>query len=237
VHPEVILRMATDREVRLVQDGNELLEVLLESLDRLNEKLQGETPSVQFLWYPSGHKQKKPIDENSLSDFVKIHFDDDLKKRGIIANREVEIRSGPRTGSGERTDLHIDATTQSPDNMALDVLTVIVETKGCWHSQLDQAMETQLADRYLRDNACRFGIYLVGWFNCPHWDRHDPRSRTAPSLTLEEAREQFQLQAVDLSTRQDVTIRSYVLNTSLRHWEQASLIEAGRHLPPHWLNL
>ena len=90
---------------------------------------------------------------------------------------------------------------------------VIVETKGCWNAQLNTAMETQLKEQYLKDNKCEYGVYLVGWFNCPQWDVLD--SRTPPAETLEEARKRFDDQATALSTA-GITIRAFVLNTALR---------------------
>jgi hypothetical protein len=76
--------------------------VLIESLQRLEEKLQGETPAAQFLWDQDGGSYR-PKDEKSFSDYVKIYLEDDLTVRGIIVNREVEIHRG------ERTDIHVDA--------------------------------------------------------------------------------------------------------------------------------
>ncbi len=47
--------------------------------------------------------------EESFSDFVAGHLQDDLKARGIIINREVQIRrSLPRT-EGQKTDVRVDA--------------------------------------------------------------------------------------------------------------------------------
>lgn len=76
-------------------------------------------------------------------------------------------------------------------------------------------METQLVNRYLADNACSYGLYLVGWFNCQQWDQKDSRKSKAPKMTLEEARKMFDDQAVKLSPSGNV-VRAYVLNTALR---------------------
>jgi hypothetical protein len=45
-----ILRITSNQQDRLVQNGDQLLDVLIESLKRLEAKLQGETPTAQFLW-------------------------------------------------------------------------------------------------------------------------------------------------------------------------------------------
>jgi len=211
---EDLIALAQEQERRYVQNGDQLLRIVIESLERLNVKLQGETPAVAFLWNKQADGKLRPKDENELSDFVKLHLEDDLKKTGIIVNREVQIRRGYKPGGkGEITDLHVDAISLDPQRKILDVVTVIVETKGCWNAQLNTAMETQLKEQYLKDNKCEYGVYLVGWFNCPQWDASD--SRKPPAETLEEARKRFDDQATALSTVR-ITIRAFVLNTALR---------------------
>jgi hypothetical protein len=95
-----------------------------------------------------------------------------------------------------------------------DSVTVIIEAKGSWHSDLEQAMETQLLDRYLKDNRCQDGLYLVGWFNCGLWDDSDYRKKQAPKLTPEQAQTKFTAQALDLSKRGKL-IKALVVNTAL----------------------
>jgi predicted NACHT family NTPase len=222
-NPEAILAMARDKERRLVQNGEQLLAVIRESLLRLQETLHGETPARIFLWneIPDGNGKKRyqPKDENSLSDYVKLHLERDLKERGIIVLREVEIRRSTVGGeSGERTDLYIEAYLPGSNHMKIDTLTVIIEVKGCWHKEINRAMQTQLVERYLRENSCQHGLYLVGWFNCPQWDRSDYRKADAPRITLEEARSRYQFQA-ELLTEQSparLLVRSFVLDIALR---------------------
>jgi hypothetical protein len=106
-----ILKIAHDHESRLVQNGDQLLDVLVDALTRLQQKLHGETPAAIFLW----NKVKEvfePKDENELSNYVKLHLDADLKERGIIVNREVQIRRGDTSFTGQATDIHVDAVTK-----------------------------------------------------------------------------------------------------------------------------
>lgn len=219
--PGAILKLAENMAARLVQSGAQLLDVLIESLTRLQEELQGETPSYQDLWNGWGPKKKKlyrPKDENELSNYVKRFLDRDLVGRVIIANREVELRPSTGGNPGERTDIHVDAFLPNHRGEPASTLTAIIEVKGCWHEELFQAMETQLVDRYLKENPCRYGLYLVGWFNCKQWDPADYRKSDAPTLDIEEAREKFAAQAIHLSADpiRDVLIRSFVLNTVMR---------------------
>jgi len=201
--PTDIIKLASDQQSRLIQNGDQLLEVLVESLKRFEKKLQGETPAAQFLW-----DRNKPKDEGVLSDFVKIHLDDDLKQRGVVVNREVQIHRG------QRTDIHIDAVMLGSRDGVYDAISAIIEVKGCWNRELFSAMKTQLVEKYLKDNHCQHGLYLVGWYNCDLWDDDDYKKRDAQKLTKDEAQNRFDAQADDLSN-QDLKIRALVIDTSL----------------------
>ena len=213
--PEELLALTTSTQARFVQSGEQLLEVIIESLERLEDALQGTTPAVRYIWDKVTKSKFRPVDENTFSDYVKIHLDSDLKNGGIIVNREVEIRRGEGSGTGERTDIHVDAIVTDEHDRDFDVVTAIIETKGCWNRKLDTAMKTQLSDRYLRDNQTNHGLYLVGWFNCKQWDDDDNRKKTAPQKTLQEAQEHFDRQAKELSGVKQ-SIRAFVMNTALR---------------------
>ncbi|MEM9264764.1 MAG: hypothetical protein AAGA46_04500 [Cyanobacteria bacterium P01_F01_bin.13] len=208
--PKQLLQVILDQDKRLVQNGNQLVDVLIESLQRLNKDMQGETPASVDLW-----DKYRPKDENALSDYIKRFLDKDLKARGIIVNREVELRRGYGDKPGERTDIHVDAIIKHPNSKLYDSITVIIEVKGCWHREVKTAIKTQLVDRYLADNACSHGLYLVGWFDCPQWDNQDSRYKNTPKMNLNEAKQYFEQQAKDL-TSTTINVRSYVLNTALR---------------------
>ncbi|MDO8743717.1 MAG: hypothetical protein Q7J76_01235, partial [Candidatus Brocadiaceae bacterium] len=118
-------------------------------------------------------------------------------------------------GQGERTDIHVNAVMRNRCNEVYDSITVIIEVKGCWHTDLNHAMKTQLVDRYLKDNRCQYGLYLVGWFNCIQWDEKDSRKQRSPKISIDKARIQFDTQAVELS-QQNTRIKAFVVNTALR---------------------
>ena len=224
--PPEIIRLASDAAARLVRNGRDLLDVLLESLGQLQARLQGETPAVEDLWSDvptetparaAGRKPKKvfrPKDEDSLSNYVKRHFDQELKDRGVIANREVVIRRFLGGQPGERTDIHVNVAVPTVEPGVLQKLTAIVEVKGCWNRDLDHAIQTQLVGRYMRDTACRHGIYLVGWFMCPQWDAKDGRRMATPKISIDDARQRFELQAAQLSTAEN-SLRAAVLDAAL----------------------
>ncbi len=206
--PADILTLAANQELRVVQSGDQLLDVIIESLKRLEAKLQGEIAIAQFLWEGS-KAARRPRDEASFCDFIKWQLEEDLRGRGIIVNREVQIHRG------ERTDIYVNAVVLGQGKDVLDSLTVIIEAKGCWHSELDIAIETQLLGRYLTNNPCQHGLYLVGWFNCDLWDDNDYRKDQAQKVPRADAQRKFEAQALELS-KQGKSIKAFVLDTALR---------------------
>ena len=184
----------------------ELVDVVIESLRRMEKKLHDEVPAVPFLWDGT-----KPKSENDFSDWVKIHLDDDLKGRGVVANREVQIHR-----SKDRTDIHVNAVVPGPTADLYDTVRIIIEVKGSWHRDLQTAMRNQLVNQYFQDNQCTSGVYLVGWFNCNKWNESDYRKKQAPKFSLKEAREFFDEQARALSGS-GARVRAYVVDAALKY--------------------
>jgi hypothetical protein len=212
--PCEILKVAHDHDSRIVQNGHHLLEVLIESLQRLQQRLHGETPAVVDLWDEIKPKAFQPITENELSNYVKRHLEDDLKERGIVAGREVEIRPAIGGFKGQNTDIHVDVFSRDQAGDASERITVIIETKGSWNADLDNAMETQLTRRYLRNHGSPFGLYLVGWFSSPQWNAKDTRKRRSERIQFHVAQDRFNKQAASLSAN-GPTVKTFVLNASL----------------------
>ena len=212
---ESVLALTRHPESRLVRNERELQCVVLESLQTLQERFHGETPSVRDVWDKRGNRGNgkwRPIGENEFSDYVKRHLKIDLNGRGIVALREVEVRTRP-AGEGGRSDLYVTASVNGSDGRTVETVRVIVEVKGCWHPDLKTAMESQLRDRYLKDNDCNAGIYVVAWFACDSWDSSDHRKGKTPKWTVDEAKSFFGQQAEGLST--DKFIRAFVFDVSL----------------------
>lgn len=202
--PREILALAQANERRVVDNGEQLFDAIVESLERLEIKLHGTTPAVVDLW---DERSKMPKNEGRLSDYVKRHLADDLKGRGIVVNREVEIRNLP-AGPGEETDILVQACNVNGQQTPVSV---IIEVKGCWNPELQTAMEDQLRDRYLKHNECQHGLYLVGWFLCPFWSDDDYRKRKTKEWSLQDARTFFDQQASSL-TQQRAVLRAFVLD-------------------------
>ncbi|MGA2327332.1 MAG: hypothetical protein ABSH05_13700 [Bryobacteraceae bacterium] len=225
IPPEELIRLGSSASARWIRDGNDLTEVVVESLGRLQALLQGETPAAIDLWNETGRRRddatKKgrkvftPKDEPALSDYIKRHLDQDLRDRGAIVNREVEIRRSFGGAPGERPDILVNVGVPATEPNTPYKVTVIIEVKCCWHEALCNAMRIQLVDRYMKDNECRHGIYVVGWFECGQWDPDDNRRTRGPKISIEDAQRQFESQAAALSTG-GILVRAVVLNAELR---------------------
>jgi predicted NACHT family NTPase len=207
------LALAQDQDKRFVDSGSQLIETVLESLGRLHVTLHGELPAVRDLWNtPSG--EFSPKDEQEVADYVARHLRQDLAGRGIIINREVQIRRGIGNRTGQLTDIHIDTVMPNERDRDSERIYAIVEVKGNWNAELLTAMQSQLRDRYLKENGSWNGLYLIAWFACPKWCVDDPRKKQCSSLPLSDARAFFSKQATELS-KDGTCIRSYVLDASL----------------------
>jgi hypothetical protein len=208
--PNDILAMAADRSRRLVESGEQLLGVVLESLGRLQGELHGDLASVGDLW----NSQKAdwwPKQEEDVSDYIARFLRRDLADRGIIINREVQIRRG-RHGEmpGQSTDIHVDATPRNGSQTEVyGAISLIIEVKGSWNDGLMVDMERQLRDRYMKNNNCRIGIYVVAYFSADRWIATDDRCAKTRAHKIDDLRTQLGEQARELSG--SVLIRSLVL--------------------------
>lgn len=207
--PKIIGDMIRNKNSRLVGNAEQLTNLVLESLQRFEEKLQGTTSGARMMWDKQADGNFKPVDENDFSNFIKQHLLDDLCGRGIIVNREVEINRGYGQGKGQRPDIIIDAVKHSDEYGHYEPISVIIEVKGCWHQKVNNAMQKQLIEQYLQDNyLCTHGLYVVGWFYCPQW--------IVSKESLQDARIRFDTQAELLSVKYKTRVKAYVLNASFR---------------------
>jgi len=168
VPPEVpeLWKLLTDPMARQISTDDDLMTAMLSSLGRLQDDLHGSPYMASFLWNEHDKRQKG---ESRLSDFVKYHLNNDLGKRGIIINREVEVRNLKDIGVGERFDLLIQAAVAHQSQvLSENVVSVVIEVKRCINNGLWTDIETQLKDNYLDGRERRCGIYLVGWYGEDH---------------------------------------------------------------------
>jgi hypothetical protein len=188
--PEDVIRIAADAQTRIATSAGDLQRVILESLERIQEMLRFGGQSNQ-VWDTA---VQRPKQETEVAAWIADRLHSELEGRGIIINREVEVRVNPRGGIGDRTDIQIDAIAGERVEGAHQV-TVVIEVKGCWHRELLTALRTQLAAQYLSATQ-RHGIYLVIWFGTDRWaengdaTRHRACSRRDPDDVLQALRAQ-----------------------------------------------
>lgn len=126
----------------------------------------------------------------------------------MAANREVENRRG------DKTDVLVQYIDRDRNGQEVRRLAVVVEIKGSFHNEVRTAMQTQLAERYLRDYEADRGVYVVCWFNCDKWDDRDAAYKRSKHHTLEELRSSLSAQATQL-TNEIRRVEAVVLDSSL----------------------
>jgi hypothetical protein len=217
IPPRHLLQLREDAQRRSVRNGGELLSVLVESLHRFEAMIR-EHDTVELLWNQCAHQTWKPKDEASLSNAMCMHLHSDLKQRGLVLGRELQIsqRRSQFGAAGMRLDIAITAV-PSPHDGGRDELKAVIEVKGSWNTGAGADLQAQLVDRYLREHGAAHGLFVVGWFAAQGWDRHDSRRRTGPWRSIEEARIALSQQAADAcSARPGVVVQAAVLDFALR---------------------
>jgi hypothetical protein len=210
--PGLILQLIQRAEARVIDDEDDLLEVVLESLSRLQTELTGrQNPQVGDLWTYEGSGNTRssfaPKDEEDISGKIAWWLEHDLGPvKGVILNREVQPRRGLRT------DIQVDAVTHADD--VKERLTVIIEVKGCWNASVRTAISSQLVENYLKPHNWTHGIYLVAWFICDRWDSLKKRKKShLDSATFEEAKREVANLALPINaTGSSLRVSCFVLD-------------------------
>ena len=206
--PREVAELLTRTDARLVRDAPELLDVVVESLNRFQRRLSASSnPRIFALWDIGGTPQnpiiRGPRAEEYLAIEIAAWLQDDLGvDQGDIINREVV----PTVG--QRTDVVVDAipfdksTERNPR--------VIIEVKGNWHAKVRTALKDQLVDLYLTKQEGAVGIYLVCWYG------HEPRRvNHMASKTYAEAKAETSIWAEPYTGRGGYLVAPYVLNCEL----------------------
>lgn len=181
---------------RLVTSVADLLEILVDNLEKYAAELHGAQTPVRDLWDRQGSTQEYyPIDENGFSDVIARFLRHELGGAGIFANREVEVTRRPGAPVGERTDILVNTVRRRENGEPFDPITAVIEAKGCWNAELFTALEEQLVRDYMIRLQASVGIYLVGWFDKTQWDGTDSRRRKVPPVTIDQVRDRLNQQA------------------------------------------
>ncbi len=211
IDPAVLLEYLSGGDSRLVRSESDLRDVLIESLSRLSENLQGNVPIAELFWNTPGDRRFTPKDETVLSNYIKHHLESELLEPSrIVVNREVVIDAGGHRG--KKTDIHVDCFTAT-DNGAR--IKAVIEVKCCWNKDLMSAMESQLAEQYMNDTECRVGIYLVGYYDCVLWDDDHRKKKACSHGSRAELYSQLYEQGEKLSNEHRIIV-PYVLDMTLR---------------------
>lgn len=195
--PPELMRIASEPQSRLVYDEAALLRLVRSQFAEIQHRLQGQTPESHLLW---DSVARRPKSEDEISDYLRNRLQDRLGDRGVVVNREVQVRRPRRTGIGERTDLHIDAVTDA-SSTGRPTITIVGEVKGAWNDETNTAMQSQLVDRYMRDVGSRHGVFVVAWFDPESWNEDDDRRRHVARDDPASLKQRLEQQAADLRAR------------------------------------
>lgn len=192
IGPGVLMSLVADAGARLVTTSAQLCDVVLDAMSAIQTRLTGETPESHLLW---DTRVGRPKQEDDISDYLLHRLRDLIADRGVVVNREVQVRRSG-AGIGERTDIRIDAVT--PGETTVAVLSLVVEVKGAWHRELMESIQDQLADRYMRDVGTDHGIYLVAWPDVASWRSDDDDRRRVGSRPRAETLAELVRRAAEL---------------------------------------
>jgi hypothetical protein len=212
-----LLQIALTPSKRLVDSPRALQNAIFESLTRLQMALKGSPPKAASWWNNPWVTDQRALDrgevptpkgEKDVSDEIVLHLREDLESR-VVAHREIEDRPL------NIVDILIDAV--DPNSLSkVDIITVPCEVKGCWNRDLHTSMESQLYDRYLKQNGHSHGLYIVVFFDCDRcWKANRARRhKNQKSHTFESIRQELEQQARTLS-KCGKTVQVIVLDATL----------------------
>lgn len=195
MHPTEFLKLADRPQARRARDRGELLDAVIESLERWEHAL--ETQGVwDNLWNDRNIKDEKRI-AREMRDWLRRDLD-------VIVECEVELALQDRS----------DVVVQTLPTDGSPSLTVVIELKKHLPSNTKErrtAMKSQLVDRYLRERlheGWSHGLYVVAW-------TPKPGSRDDSAEAIERARLEFRQQAESLSVA-PYTVKSMVIDARYR---------------------
>ena len=212
ISPEQLLALRASATRWLVQTDLDLLALAVDAFDAIQHRLIGSPPEAHLLWNTTGD-QRTPKTEDEISDYLCNELRKAIAERNIVVNREVQIRRNKPGGVGERTDIHIQATPSGDTDVGL---TLPIEVKGAWNTDLLSDLEGQLLDRYMADLATPIGIYLVAWPNLASWTSDDQRRRRLGRLNVDDVHRELEQQATNAQLRRKKVVVIHVDISYLR---------------------
>lgn len=204
--PQDVVALAAERSQRYVARGDQLLEAVVEAIESIQADLDGDPGAARDLWDHS-EGEYRPAAEPQATGWLQRRLRDKLTgERGIVFHREVEVVPAPGPQLGQRDDIHVTAVVQ-PANGAAEQLRTIVEVKGCWHPDVETALENQLVGEYMLQTATPYGVYVVVWFESDRWADTDRRREACARRDREAMLAALNEQARALELRHGILLR------------------------------
>jgi hypothetical protein len=163
----VLTGFAAKRESRWVRSPDDLLDLLMDSLARLQEKLNSkEHPTFRRLWNEAKEGNRKkltPKDESVLTEEIIDWFKEDLsEKHGLVLGCQV------KPSSIHETDIEVKAIPAEGSSTG-GSFCVTIEVKRDYNPEVQTSLEKQLVQEYLLKLGRAHGIYVVGWYEAQSW--------------------------------------------------------------------
>jgi len=195
----------------LVNSTQDLVNLIMASIEDYRVYLQGDSPAINDLW--NTPDPIRPCNEEDLSDHLERYLDLRLPT-GVVINREVQIRRKmfAKGVPGSRTDIWIQAVSEDGS-----VNTICIEVKCNWNKSTKTALRDQLIVKYMSGGTANAGILLLGWFQCSSWDQSDTRLAASkatwpnPDAALADLQQQ-----ADQERKSGNDVRAVVLDCTLR---------------------
>jgi hypothetical protein len=203
--PSELRRLLADPKGRRIVSEGQLFQLVLDNLAKFEQELRGPSAKIRRLW---NEKPCMPKNESMLANELRIFLQENLSGSKVTVNREVEIHSFS-ANSGDYPDILVEAIGEGGTNEPK--IGVVIEVKGNWHRELHTSLKTQLVDRYLNNNPCTHGLYVVGFFSCNAWENEYRRSDARTNGDLETLNAFLDGQATEANML-GFTIRAVVLD-------------------------
>lgn len=149
--------------MRPVQTHEDLFSLTCEILDEIAMNIQGgEIPVKELLWHKTDSGWK-PREERVLQILLgdKLANHPIIRNQHLVSGRELEV-------GGNYPDIFVVCVLPTNERAK-----VYIEVKRQQHEDLLTALQSQLAEKYLKDPESRYGIYLVGWYGVDQYEISD----------------------------------------------------------------
>jgi hypothetical protein len=209
IGPEQLLEIARRRNAYWIESNDDLVLVVLESLDELRRSIRNSSSGdiLDFWQYKrrGGRlSEQRPKAEVDVARKVYTWLQQSLaSKHGAIIHREVTIQWDQR-----RTDIEVVVAARPQQRWP--EAAVVLEVKHSWNAGVRVDVKRQLRDRYLKRIGRTRGIYVVTWFECSIWR---PSRRVLRAHTIASAKKEVAT-ICGRASKPPVSVTPYVLDCS-----------------------